>query len=304
MDLKGTFTAMITPFQGEELDEAGLVQNIRAQLDANVTGLVFLGTTGEDATLSDEERERVIAIGVREAKGKALVLVGTGTNATRQTIEKTIKAKKLGADIALIVTPYYNKPTQEGIFRHFEAICYEAQLPVLAYNIAGRSGVNIETATLERIAALPNVYGVKEASGNIAQIADVIHTVRGRYPNFSVLSGDDGATLPLIALGGGGVISVASNLFPTEMVSLVTAALAGDFERARMIHDALMPWFQFEFIETNPIPIKEAMSLCSLPSGKCRLPLSGLMKKNRQRLLELFSTIKLRTPCKNCAPAC
>lgn len=298
MDLKGTFTAMITPFREEELDEAGLVQNIHAQLAAEITGLLFLGTTGEEAALSEEEKERVMEIGVKEVKGKALVLIGTGSNSTSLTIQKTKKAEALGADIALIVTPYYNKPTQEGIFRHFEAICHETKIPILVYNISGRCGVNIETETLLRIASLPNIIGVKEASGNIGQIADVIQLVRGRYPDFAVLSGDDGVTLPLIALGGGGVVSVASNLFPAQMASLVKAALRGDFGEARKYHEELMPWFRFEFIESNPIPIKEAMRLSGLPSGRCRLPLTGLMPKNQERLVHL-----LRNSCKNCASA-
>ncbi len=288
MVLKGVFTAMITPFRGEALDEEGLVRNIKAQLDAGVDGLVLLGTTGEDSVLSDAERERIIEIGVAEAKGKSLVIVGTGSNSTRHAIEKTKRAKELGADVALIVTPYYNKPTQEGIFRHFEAIAREAELPILVYNIAGRTGVNIETATLLRIAGLPNLIGVKEASGNIGQIADVIHLVRERTPAFAVLSGDDALTLPLIALGGGGVVSVASNLFPRQMVDLVHAALSGRFDEARDFHDRLMPWFRFEFIETNPIPIKEAMRLSGLPSGSCRLPLCALTEKNQERLSELL----------------
>lgn len=295
MDLKGTFTAMITPFTGEDkLDEAGLVRNIRAQLEAGITGLVFLGTTGEDVTLSDEERRRVIEIGVRETKDKALVIVGTGSNSTQTTIKKTKEAKELGADIALIVTPYYIKPTQEGIFRHFEAITSEVDIPVLAYNISGRTGVNIETSTLLRMAGLPNIIGVKEASGNINQIAEVIHIIRGKYPNFAVLSGDDGVTLPLMSLGGGGIISVASNLLPRQMVAMVNAALDENYTEARRIHDELMPWFRFEFIETNPIPVKEAMRLCGMPSGRCRLPLTGLTQKNQERLVELLNEMNLR----------
>lgn len=292
MSLKGVFTAMITPFRGDALDEEGLVENIRMQLEANVDGLVFLGTTGEDVVLTDAERKRVIEIGVAEAKGKALILVGTGSNSTRRTIEKTKQAKELGADIALVVTPYYNKPTQEGIFRHFEAVAKGTDIPILAYNIAGRTGVNIETATLLRIAELPNLVGVKEASGNIVQIADVIHLVRGRCPDFAVLSGDDALTLPLIALGGGGIVSVASNLFPRPMADLTHAALGGHFAEAREIHERLMPWFRFEFIETNPIPIKEAMRLCGFPSGGCRLPLCSLTEKNQERLAELLREMR------------
>ncbi len=303
MDLRGTFTAMITPFSGDQIDEEGLVRNIRAQLAANITGLVFLGTTGEDVTLSEEERERVIAIGVRETKGKALVIVGTGSNSTQQTIKKTKRAKELGADIALVVTPYYNKPTQEGIFRHFEAITSQVDLPILTYNIFGRTGVNIETATLLRIAGLPNIIGVKEASGNIGQIAEVIQIIRGQYPRFAVLSGDDGVTLPLMALGGDGIISVASNLVPDRMVALVNAVLAGRFDVARKLHEELMPLFRLEFVETNPIPIKEMMRLTGMASGGCRLPLCAPTPKNQERLAELINEMNLRSVCENCASA-
>lgn len=284
MCLKGTFTALITPFVDDHIDEKGLVRNIHHQLSGGITGIVFLGTTGETATLTDEEQKKIIEIGVHETKGKTTVIVGTGSNSTRTTIERTKRAKEMGAEMALIVTPYYNKPTQEGIYRHFEAISSQVDIPVLVYNIQGRTGVNIETPTLLRIAGLPNVIGVKEASGNINQVADVLLTVRKKYPSFTVLSGDDGLTLPMMSLGANGVISVVSNLVPDRVSSLVNAALKGDFQTARMVHEELSPLFKAAFIEVNPTPIKHAMNLCGLAAGHCRLPLCEMKRENQEIL--------------------
>jgi 4-hydroxy-tetrahydrodipicolinate synthase len=284
MCLKGTFTALITPFVNDQVDEKALVNNIHHQLAGGITGIVFLGTTGESATLTDEEQKKIIEVGVRETKGKATVIVGTGSNSTRIAIEKTKRAKDLGAEMALIVTPYYNKPTQEGIFRHFEAISSQVDLPILVYNIQGRTGVNIETSTLLRIAGLPNVIGVKEASGNIGQAGDVLLTVRKKYPSFTVLSGDDGLTLPMMSLGAHGVISVVSNLVPNQVVSLVNAALNGDFHTARKVHEELSPLFKLAFIEVNPTPIKYAMNLCGMTAGHCRLPLCEMKRENQEIL--------------------
>jgi 4-hydroxy-tetrahydrodipicolinate synthase len=292
--LKGTFTAMITPFLDDQVDEKGLVNNIQKQLAAGITGLVFLGTTGEAATLTDEEQRKVIEIGVKETKGKAIVIVGTGSNSTRQAIEKTRRAKELGAEIALIVTPYYNKPTQEGIYRHFEAITSQVDIPILVYNIQGRTGVNIETSTLLRIAGLPNVIGVKEASGNISQAGDVVLTVRKKYPSFAVLSGDDGMTLPMMALGATGVISVVSNLVPERVVSLVNSALKGQFDNARKVHEELSSLFKLAFIEVNPMPIKYAMNLCGMAAGHCRLPLCELRRENQEVLAMKLHEMGLR----------
>jgi 4-hydroxy-tetrahydrodipicolinate synthase len=284
MALKGTFTAMITPFVNDQVDEKGFVRNIQHQISAGITGLVFLGTTGEAATLTEEEQKRVIEIGVREAKGKTIIIVGTGSNSTKVAIEKTKRAKELGAEVALIVTPYYNKPTQEGIYRHFEAITSHVDIPIVVYNIQGRTGVNIETSTLLRIAGLPNVIGVKEASGNIGQAGDVLLNVRKKYPSFCVLSGDDGMTLPMMSLGATGVISVVSNLVPERVVALVDAALHGQFEKARQVHEELTPLFKLAFIEVNPTPIKYAMNFCGMAAGHCRLPLCEMKRENQEIL--------------------
>ncbi len=294
MRLEGVFTAMITPFLQGKLDEEGLRKNIRRQIEARVTGLVFLGSTGEASTLTREEKRRILQIGIEEAQGHLLVIAGTGSNSTAVTIEQTQEAKELGADLALIVTPYYNKPTQAGIFQHFKAITEAVDLPVLIYNHQGRTGVNIETPTLLQLAALSHIAGVKEASSNLDQVADVLHTVQRQFPHFSVLSGDDSLTLPMMALGAGGIISIVSNLFPYEMGELVHAALEGKFSDARKWHEQLLPFFRLALIETNPIPIKEAMHHCGLPAGPCRLPLSSLQKENRAQLVAFFAKSEIR----------
>lgn len=287
MKLRGTITAMVTPFINGELDEEGFASNVNYQIEQGVSGILPLGTTGEASTLSSSEQGRIITIAVEKAQGRVPVWIGTGSYCTRQTIEKTKRAKDLGADIALIVTPYYNRPTQEGIFRHFEAITAAVEIPIVVYNIPGRCSTNIETATLRRIADLPNVVGVKEASGNINQASDMIYTIAENHPNFSVLSGDDALTLPMMALGAVGVVSVVSNLMPARIVALVEAIERGDYELARTLHYQLLPFYKAAFIETNPIPIKTAMQLCGMPSGECRLPLSPMAPENVEILRSL-----------------
>lgn len=293
MKIQGVITALITPFINGELDEEGLADNILYQMSYGINGILLLGTTGEPATLTPQEEHKVISIAVRKAKGKLPVWVGTGTYSTKLTIEKTKKAKDLGADIALIVTPYYNKPTQEGIFRHFEAITSAVDIPIVVYNIPGRCGTNIETPTLLRIAGLPNVIGVKEASGSIIQAGDVIHSVTGRHPNFSVLCGDDALTLPMISMGALGIISVVSNLVPGQIVALTRAALEGNFDSAKEWHYKLLPLYKAAFIETNPVPIKTAMNLCGLSAGECRLPLYQMAPDNINQLRQLLIQMQL-----------
>lgn len=291
--LKGVITALITPFIDQKLNEKGLIQNIHFQIENGVNGILPLGTTGEAPTLTFEEHEQVIKIAVKEAKGKVPVWVGTGSYSTLQTIEKTKKAKDLGADVALIVTPYYNKPTQEGIYRHFEAISQQTNIPIVVYNIAGRTCSNVETATLKRIAELPNVVGVKESSGSISQASDVVGQLSNKSKAFSVLSGDDEFTLPMMALGATGVVSVVSNLVPAKVVALIEAALKGDFQLARQLHYELLPLFKGAFLETNPVPIKTAMNMCSLPAGSCRLPLYRMMPDNEERLRQILLGMNL-----------
>lgn len=286
MQLKGLFTALITPFIGETIDESGLRQLIQRQLAARVSGIVILGTTGESATVTETEKERIFTIAIEEARGKTLLIAGTGSNSTQETLRATQRAYAWGFDAALVVTPYYNKPTQEGIYQHFKALSAATPIPLIAYNIPGRTGVNIETPTVIRLAHLPHLVGIKEASGNMNQMADVLHALKQENLPMSVLCGDDSLTLPLIALGGQGVISVVSNLFPSDMLRLVAAALSGDLITARKEHEALFPFFRAAFLETNPIPIKAALCHLGLPAGSCRLPLSSLQEKNYAALLE------------------
>lgn len=293
MKFKGSITALVTPFINQVLDEEGLASNIDFQIAQGINGILPLGTTGEASTLSSEEQGRVISIAVEKAKGKVPIWVGTGSYCTKQTIEKTKRAKDFGADAALIVAPYYNKPSQEGLYRHFEAIATNVEIPIIIYNIPGRCGTNIETSTLMRIAELPNIIGVKEASGNINQVGDILHTIVKKHPHFLVFSGDDALTLPMMALGAVGVVSVVSNLIPDQIVKLTNAGLEGRFDLAKEIHYQLLPLYKAAFIETNPVPIKTAMGLCKMPSGGCRLPLYQMAPENLKYLHQLLLQMKL-----------
>lgn len=284
MKLEGTITAMVTPFIDQKLDLEGLITNIRFQIASGVDGILLLGTTGEVSTLTQTEKEQVITTAVQEANGRVPVWIGTGSYSTQQTIENTKVAKNLGANGALVVTPYYNKPTQEGIYRHFEALSNAVDIPIMLYNIPGRCGINVETATMLRIANLPNIVGVKEASGLVQQAGEVFYEVCNKYPNFKIFSGDDILTLPMMSLGAVGVISVVSNLIPHKIVALTKAALKGDFGIARQLHFELLPLYKAAFFETNPIPIKAAMEICGMPAGDCRLPLCKISDQNMEKL--------------------
>jgi 4-hydroxy-tetrahydrodipicolinate synthase len=292
MKLEGVYTAIVTPFDSKgKLDQEGLRANLRYQLHHQVKGIVVLGTTGEAPTLNAHEKQTIIEIAREEVKDKADLIVGTGSYSTEQTIEATLKAQEMGADAALIVTPYYNKPTQEGLYRHFERICKTVSIPICVYNIQGRTGQNLQTDTLHRMALFPSIIGVKESSGNILQINEVLEKVGRNHSHFRVLSGDDALTLPLMALGGHGVISVVSNLVPGPIQNLVQAALSGDFQHARHWHYQLLPLFKAAFIETNPIPIKAAMQVCGMAAGSCRLPLCDLDASNFQKLEQVLNTL-------------
>lgn len=282
--LRGAFTALVTPMNNDgSVDYEGFKRLVRFQLESGISGIVPLGTTGETPTLDESEEEILIDIAIAEAKGKVPVIVGAGSNNTKDAVRYVQRAKDKGADYALVVTPYYNKPTDEGIYRHFAA-CSEVGLPIIVYNIAGRTGKNICTALLARIAELPNIAGVKEASGDIGQMMDVLATIAAKKPNFTVLSGDDALCLPLAALGGDGVISVVSNIEPARITELALAAISGDLEKARKLHYKLLPAFKAAFIETNPVPIKAAMNMKGLPAGSLRLPLCPLQKENEAPL--------------------
>ncbi len=288
-EIKGVITALITPFIESEIDEAGFVKNIRFQLENNIDGLLILGTTGEHPTLTDKEQEILTALAKKEIAGKVPLIVNTGVNCTKKTIEKTRLAKERGADAALIVTPYYNKPTQEGIFRHFQAIADAVDIPLIIYNHPGRAGVNIELATIDRIAKIPNIIGIKEASSNLHQIEEITRYI----PSLPVFCGCDELNFSALCLGSLGVISVASNLVPAQIKYLTKEALQGNMRNARNAHYYLLSLFNILTLETNPIPIKHAMKLCQMPSGPCRLPLCELPLSPKQRIYEILDKMEL-----------
>ncbi|MFC2174381.1 4-hydroxy-tetrahydrodipicolinate synthase [archaeon] len=279
---EGATTALITPFlDNGEVDYDGVRSNVQNQVKNGINGLLALGTTGETPTLSAEEQEKIIQITIEE-KGGAFVMVGTGTNNTAKAIENTKHAAELGADVALVVTPYYNKPTPEGIYRHFKAVAESVDIPIMVYNIQGRTGKNIETPILKRLAQIDNIVAVKEASGNINQMGDVIDQVANKQ-DFTVLSGDDGMVLPILSLGGKGVVSVISNAIPDKVVEFVNYGLKGDFESARKMHyDVIVPMARIAFIETNPIPIKYICTKMGLAGGAYRMPMCEMQDSSKQ----------------------
>ena len=283
-EFRGAYTALITPMkENGDVDYDGFRRLVNFQLEEGIDGLLPLGTTGETPTLDENEEEKLIRIVLNEVKGKVPVIIGAGSNSTKHMVIYVKRAKDMGADAALVVTPYYNKPNDDGLIRHFEAAA-AVGIPIVVYNIASRTGRNIPTSLMEKIAAIPGITGVKEASGDLGQMGEVLQSIayprKGTTNPFTVLSGDDAFTLPLVALGGNGVISVISNLVPARVKALTKACLAGNFEEGRKIHFELLPLIKAAFIETNPIPIKAAMSWAGLPSGPARLPLGRLESKN------------------------
>ena len=290
----GVGTALVTPFTGSgDLDEAAVRRLARRQIDAGVHFLVPCGTTGESPTLSDAERVRVVEILVDEAAGRVPVLAGAGGYNTREVIHLAGEMRKAGASGLLSVAPYYNRPTQEGLFQHYRAIAESTPLPIVLYNVPGRTGVNIETSTVVRLAEIPNIVGVKEASGNISQMCDVCRAVP---PSFLVISGDDAITVPLMAVGGCGVISVASNEMPGEMVRMVEAAERGDFAAARAVHTRLLPLMQVNFVEANPVPVKAAMAAMGLLEESYRLPICPPRPESREKILRVLRELELLDP--------
>jgi 4-hydroxy-tetrahydrodipicolinate synthase len=287
----GTGTALVTPFR---LDGAICERTLRAlvkrQIDAGINFLVPCGTTGESPTLTDEEHMRVVEVTLDVAKGKIPVLAGAGGYNTAEVISRARGLATLGVSGILSVTPYYNKPTQEGLYQHFKAIASAVDLPIILYSVQGRTGVNIEPATVHRLSQIPNIIGIKEASGNVAQMAAILNCVSEK---FLVLSGDDALTLALIALGGHGVISVVSNEIPSEMARLVRLALAGEFEEARRIHRRFHPLMEVNFVESNPIPVKCAMADMGLLEPRWRLPLVPPKTENRTRIRAVLESLNL-----------
>jgi 4-hydroxy-tetrahydrodipicolinate synthase len=287
----GVGTALITPFtRSGALDEAATRTLARRQVAAGIHFLVPCGTTGESPTLTADERRRVVEISVEEASGRALVLAGAGGYDTREVVEAARAMEKAGAHGILSVTPYYNKPTPEGLVQHYKAVAGAVSVPVVLYNVPGRTGCNIDPATLVRLTAIPNVVGVKEASGNITQMAEICRAVP---PEFLVLSGDDAITLPLMAIGGRGVISVASNEVPAEMVQMVEAAERGDFETARRWHQKLLPLMQINFVESNPGPVKFMMAAMGLCEEAFRLPMVPPGAAAREKVIAVMKDFGL-----------
>jgi 4-hydroxy-tetrahydrodipicolinate synthase len=287
----GCGTALVTPFRKDlSLDEETLRRLVRRQIAAGINFLVPCGTTGESPTLSHEEHLRVVAITLEEAKGKAPVLAGAGGYDTHTVIEMAREAERMGADGILSVTPYYNKPTQEGLYHHFKAIASSISLPIILYNVPPRTNVNIEPATVRRLSEIENIIGVKEASGNISQITQVIQQVP---EEFLVLSGDDALTLPLAAMGGRGIISVASNEIPAEMVRLAQLCVAGNFAEARAMQRKWLPLLEVNFIETNPTPVKAAMAEMGLLEPVFRLPLVPPRTENLAKIRTVLESLAL-----------
>lgn len=282
---KGCFVALVTPFRKGEIDEDNFRGLIQFQLEKGIDGIVPCGTTGESSTLSYEEHKRLIRITVEEVKGKVPVIAGTGSNSTREAEELTVYAKEVGADAALVITPYYNKPTQNGMEKHYQKLA-EIGLPIIIYNVPSRTGVNILPSTVEKLSKLKSIVGIKEASGDMDQVSSIISSCDYE---FAVLSGNDSHTLPILSLGGVGVISVVANLLPQETTQLVKAWLEGEVERARELHYKLLPLFKAMFIETNPIPVKTAMAKLKMVSKEWRPPLGEMEKKNEEKLEEILN---------------
>ena len=279
---QGSFVAMVTPFRNGKVDEAKLRELVEFHVTNGTDGLIPCGTTGESPTLSHDEHHRVVELVIEAARGRIRVVAGTGSYSTSDALEMTKHAERAGAAGALVVNPYYNKPTQEGLYRHFRAVAESVAIPILVYNIQGRTAINVETDTMARLARdVKNVVGVKEASGSLDQMSQVIAACG---PDFSVLSGDDNITLPLLAIGGSGVVSVIANIVPRETADLVHAALEGDWKRARDLHFRLFPLARAAFLETNPIPIKEAMAMAGMLEPEFRLPMCRMSDANREKL--------------------
>lgn len=291
--IQGAMTAMITPMNRGQVDFDRLIANVRFQIKEGIDGLVPVGTTGESPTLSHEEHRQVIECVVKtvaDSRRKVKVIAGTGSNATSEALELTRHACRVGADGALMVNPYYNKPTQEGLYRHFMTVADQVDLPIVLYNIPGRTGITMTPQTVARLAKHPNIVGVKEATGSL-DIASEIAAICPR--EFSIVSGDDSLTLPIMSVGGRGVISVLSNLIPRRIKALTDAALAGNYAKARKLHLELFPLCKIMFIETNPIPIKTAMALAGRDTGELRLPLCELSPASKQTLVQSLRQHKL-----------
>lgn len=291
MEFRGAYTALVTPFSDGAIDEEAYRALIEWQIEQGIDGVVAVGTTGESATLSHEEHQRAIEICIDQVKGRVPVIAGTGGNDTREAIELTTFAKKAGADASLQVTPYYNKPSQAGLIEHYRAIAKAAPMPLLIYNVPGRTSLNLLPKTLERMAReIPEVIGVKEASADLRQVSEIVEFCG---PDFQVLSGDDFTVLPLLSVGGIGVISVVSNIVPADMAALCKAYFDGDTKKALELHLKLAPLSRGMFLETNPVPVKTALGLMGKLKMSLRLPLVPLQPQNESALRDILTAASL-----------
>ncbi|MDH4081549.1 MAG: 4-hydroxy-tetrahydrodipicolinate synthase [Nitrospira sp.] len=286
----GSLVAIVTPFRKGKVDERALAELIEWQIAKGTSGIVPCGTTGESATLSHDEHNRVIELTVEVVRRRVPVIAGTGSNSTDEAITLTRHAKQAGVDGALLITPYYNKPTQEGLYRHYKAIAEAVDLPLVLYNIPGRTGVNMLPATIARLSAIQTIIGVKEGSGSVQQASDIVQMCGDRL---TVLAGDDSLTLPMMAVGGKGVITVTANIMPAEMAGLVKAFAEGRVEEARRLHFKLSPLFAALFYETNPIPVKEALGLMGRIDPELRLPLCPMGQDTREKLIGVLKEAAL-----------
>jgi 4-hydroxy-tetrahydrodipicolinate synthase len=284
---KGAFVAIVTPFTDGKIDEKELIDLIEFQIAGGTHGIVPCGTTGESATLSHEEHQRVVELTIKTVNGRVPVVAGSGSNSTSETIMLTRHAKEAGADGVLVITPYYNKPSQEGLYLHFKTVAEAVDIPIIMYNVPSRTGVNMLPATVARCARLANIVGIKEATGDLNQVSEVIRLCPA---DFVVMSGDDFTAMATVAIGGQGVISVTANVAPAEMAELMTAALAGDFARARLLHYRLFPLIQAMFFDTNPVPAKTALALMGkIKAANPRLPICAMSSANLDKLTSVIS---------------
>ena len=287
----GVGTALVTPFTaGGSLDEAAVRRLARRQIEAGIHFLCPCGTTGESPTLSDAEKIRIVEILLEESSGRVPIVAGAGGNNTDEVVHLAKEFERRGVSALLSVTPYYNKPTQEGLYQHFATIAGSTRLPIIVYNVPGRTGVNVEVTTLVRLAQIPNIVAVKEASGNVTQMCEICRAVP---PDFIVLSGDDALTLPLMAVGGHGVISVASNEIPADMAHMVEAAERNDFAAARAVHHRILSLMQINFVESNPIPVKAALAAMGLIEETYRLPMCAPRPESREKILKVLKELDL-----------
>jgi 4-hydroxy-tetrahydrodipicolinate synthase len=287
---KGLYVALVTPFTDTGLDETKLRELVQFHVESGTHGLVPCGTTGENPTFTWDEHFRIIEIAVEEAKGKLDIVPGCGTNSTWKSIENVKRAKDLGVDAAMVIAPYYNKPTQNGLYAHFEAIANAVDLPLMIYNIPGRTSVNILPETFARLVEIPQIQAVKEATGDLCQATAIRHLCGDKI---AIMSGDDALTLPIMSVGGTGVVSVIGNFIPKDMIAMIDAANRGDLDEARRWNDRLFPLIQSMFYETNPIPVKEAMNILGWNLGKPRLPMQPMSPDKREKMQQVMAAYGL-----------